>query len=66
MEDDETIVETAYRPDPVVDPEFDSFAANVAQFAALTGENTATWNGYLAAHRSGRAVPNTVAAGFFQ
>ena len=44
-------VVTAYRPDPVVDPEFEGFAANVAQFGALTGENTATWNGYLAAHR---------------
>ena len=28
-------VVTAYRPDPVVDPEFDGFAANVAQFGAL-------------------------------
>ena len=42
---------TTYRPDPVVDPEFDGFAANVAQLGALTGENTATWTGYLDAHR---------------
>jgi glucuronate isomerase len=47
-------VVTAYRPDPVVDPSFDGFAANVAQFGALTGENTATWRGYLAAHRKRR------------
>ena len=45
---------TAYRPDPVVDPAFDGFAANVGQFGALTGENTATWRGYLAAHRKRR------------
>jgi len=46
---------TAYRPDPVVDPEFDGFRDNVASFGALTGENTATWKGYLAAHRNRRA-----------
>ena len=48
-------VVTAYRPDPVADPEFEGFAVNVAQFGALTGENTATWAGYLAAHRNRRA-----------
>src|ERR1700682_3541290 len=37
---------TAYRPDPVVDPEFDGFRDNVAQLGAITGENTATWSGY--------------------
>ncbi len=42
---------TAYRPDPVVDPEFAGFAENVEQLGALTGENTATWAGYLQAHR---------------
>jgi glucuronate isomerase len=47
-------VVTAYRPDPVADPEFPGFAANVAQFGALAGENTATWAGYLAAHRGRR------------
>ena len=46
---------TAYRPDPVVDPEFDGFRANVAKLGEITGENTATWNGYLAAHRERRA-----------
>ncbi len=55
-------VVTAYRPDPVVDPEFEGFASNVAQFGALTGENTATWNGYLAAHRSRRAFFKTQGA----
>src|SRR6185295_7814127 len=53
-------VVTAYRPDPVADPEFPGFAANVAQFAALAGEDTATWNGYLAAHRNRREYFKTV------
>jgi glucuronate isomerase len=53
---------TAYRPDPVVDPEFEGFAGNVAQLAALTGENTATWSGYLAAHRNRRAFFKTMGA----
>ena len=48
-------VVTAYRPDPVVDPQFEGFAANVARFGELTGEDTATWTGYLAAHRARRA-----------
>ncbi len=47
-------VVTAYRPDPVVDPEFDGFRANVLKLGEITGENTATWNGYLAAHRNRR------------
>jgi len=46
---------TAYRPDPVIDPEFDGFAANLARFAELTGEDCTTWPGYLAAHRQRRA-----------
>jgi glucuronate isomerase len=53
---------TAYRPDPVVDPEFEGFADNVAQFGALTGENTSTWNGYLAAHRNRRAFFKSMGA----
>ncbi|SFB00993.1 glucuronate isomerase [Poseidonocella pacifica] len=46
---------TTYRPDTVVDPEFEGFAQNVAAFGELTGEDTATWAGYLAAHRTRRA-----------
>jgi glucuronate isomerase len=45
---------TAYRPDPVVDPEFQGFRDNLREFASLTGEDTETWNGYLAAHRRRR------------
>lgn len=48
-------VVTAYRPDSVVDPEFAGFAANLETFGALTGEDTMTWAGYLAAHRKRRA-----------
>ena len=36
---------TAYRPDPVVDPEFEGFRDNVLQFGALAREDTATWRG---------------------
>ena len=55
-------VVTAYRPDPVVDPQFDGFADNVARFGQLTGENTATWAGYLAAHRARRAFFRSMGA----
>ena len=53
---------TAYRPDPVVDPEFEGFAVNVARFGALTGEATSTWSGYLAAHRNRRAFFKSMGA----
>ena len=46
---------TAYRPDAVVDPDFQGFRDNVARLGELTGEDTATWAGYLAAHRKRRA-----------
>ena len=39
----------AFRPDPVVDPEFDGFRKNVARLGEITGEDTATWKGYLKA-----------------
>ena len=48
-------VVTAYRPDPVVDPEFEGFTANLAAFSELTGEDCLSWQGYLAAHRKRRA-----------
>jgi glucuronate isomerase len=46
---------TTYRPDAVVDPEFEGFADNVARLGELTGEDTVTWAGYLNAHRARRA-----------
>ena len=46
---------TAYRPDPVVDPEFEGFRDNLRTFSDLTGEDCLSWHGYLAAHRQRRA-----------
>jgi glucuronate isomerase len=48
-------VVTTYRPDAVTDPDFEGFRDNVARLGAITGEDTATWTGYLAAHRKRRA-----------
>ena len=45
----------AFRPDSVVDPDFAGFAANVARLGEQTGEDTATWKGYLNALRKARA-----------
>jgi glucuronate isomerase len=55
-------VVTAYRPDSVVDPEFENFRENVARFGEITGEDTLTWNGYIAAHRNRRAFFKTFGA----
>lgn len=46
---------TAYRPDPVVDPEFEGFRDNLKTLSDLTGEDCFNWAGYLAAHRKRRA-----------
>jgi glucuronate isomerase len=43
-----------FRPDPVVDPEFTGFAANIAELGRQTGEDTAAWSGYLNALRKAR------------
>jgi glucuronate isomerase len=53
---------TAYRPDAVIDPEFPGFAANIARLGELTGEDTTTWAGYLAAHRNRRQFFKTFGA----
>ncbi|MFB0613327.1 glucuronate isomerase [Aurantiacibacter poecillastricola] len=45
---------TAYRPDPVVDPEFEGFRTNLDALSDLTGEDCTSWQGYLAAHRKRR------------
>ena len=44
-----------YRPDAVVDPEFEGFHANLARLGELTGEDVQGWDGYLNAHRARRA-----------
>jgi glucuronate isomerase len=46
----------------VVDPDFPGFAANVARLGEITGEDTATWTGYLAAHRARRAYFKAIGA----
>jgi len=46
---------TAYRPDPVIDPEFEGFSGNLDRLSELTGEDCRDWQGYLAAHRKRRA-----------
>jgi glucuronate isomerase len=46
---------TAYRPDPVIDPEFEGFVDNLKTLSELTGEDCFSWTGYLAAHRQRRA-----------
>jgi glucuronate isomerase len=44
----------AFRPDPVVDPEFAGFRENIAKLGQQTREDTSTWTGYLAALRKSR------------
>jgi glucuronate isomerase len=44
----------AFRPDPVVDPEFAGFAEGIATLGEQNGEDTATWKGYLNALRKAR------------
>jgi glucuronate isomerase len=48
-------VVTAYRPDPVMDPDTAGFTDNLARFATLAGEDVSTWAGYLRAHENRRA-----------
>ncbi|OWY06095.1 glucuronate isomerase [Thioclava sp. F1Mire-8] len=46
---------TAYRPDPVVDPDFEGFAQNVETFCQLGGQSGTSFSAYLDAHRDRRA-----------
>ncbi len=55
-------VVTAYRPDPVIDPEHEDFHAKLELFADLTGEDVHDWQGYLRAHRNRRAFFKTYGA----
>jgi len=43
-----------FRPDPVVDPDFPNFGENLARLGQMTGEDTASWHGYLSALRRKR------------
>ncbi|MEX0502665.1 glucuronate isomerase [Alphaproteobacteria bacterium LSUCC0719] len=53
---------TTYRPDAAVDPEFPGFADTLARLGEITGEDTSSWAGYLAAHRARRAYFKTFGA----
>ncbi len=43
-----------FRPDAVMDPEFDGFRDNVSRLGALANQDTGTWRGYLDALASRR------------
>jgi len=45
----------AFRPDPVVDPEFPEFAKSVCELGKQNGEDTSKWQGYLSALAKARA-----------
>ncbi len=47
-------VVTAYRPDNVVDPDYEGFVDNLTAFGEITGTDVSTWEGYLQAHRARR------------
>jgi len=55
-------VVTAYRPDAVVDPDFEGFSKNLDRTGEFTGEDTGSWQGYLDAHRKRRAFFKTFGA----
>lgn len=44
-----------YRPDLVTDPDSVGFLENIARLGALTNQDTHSWDGLLAAHRTRRA-----------
>ncbi|WP_188063936.1 glucuronate isomerase [Sphingobium sp. KCTC 72723] len=48
-------VVTAYRPDPVLDPDDPRFIDNVQRFCAMAGEDAGSFAGYLRAHEKRRA-----------
>jgi glucuronate isomerase len=47
-------VVTAYRPDPVLDPEHEEFPEQFVRFGEMTGQDVQSWKGYLEAHRMRR------------
>jgi glucuronate isomerase len=48
-------VVTAFRPDPVLDPDYEGFIDNLKNLGAITGLDALTYDGYLAALRDRRA-----------
>ena len=55
-------VVSTYRPDPVIDPEHESFAESLMRFAEVTGKDVYSWTGYLDAHRARRAFFKSLGA----
>lgn len=53
---------TAFRPDPVVDPQYEGFAENIAGLARLSGVSCDTYEGYLDALRERRAFFKSLGA----
>jgi len=53
---------TTYRPDPVVDPDYENFRSNVERFGEIAGEDISSYSGYLAAHRTQRLVFRSMGA----
>jgi glucuronate isomerase len=51
---------TAFRPDPVLDPDYEGFVDNIKALGAITGHDTLNYQGYLAALRDRRAFFKTV------
>lgn len=45
---------TAYRPDPVMDPEYPGFEKNLDRFGEIADEEVSSFAGYLRAHRKRR------------
>jgi glucuronate isomerase len=41
---------TTYRPDPVVDPDYENFRANIERFGEIAGADVSSYSGYLAAN----------------
>lgn len=48
-------VVSTYRPDAVVDPDFEGFSDNIDKLGQMTGCDVESWHGYLDAHRQRRA-----------
>jgi glucuronate isomerase len=48
-------VVTAFRPDDVVDPDYEGFQQNIDKLGEISGFDTRNWNGYLDALRDRRA-----------
>jgi glucuronate isomerase len=46
---------TAFRPDPVLDPDYEGFVDNLRSLSKITGQDALTYAGYLAALRDRRA-----------